>query len=95
MPVMKTGHKQPRAKGGGGSARPWGSMRYALIVLLLAGCAVSPQEKAEKAIARQAPYCEKLGYKPQTDGWRNCIQARERARDGVMCTQVYGSMICN
>lgn len=70
-------------------------MRYVLIVLLAAGCAHSPQEQAERAIARQAPYCEKMGYKAQSEGWRNCIQARERERAGVMCTQVYGSTICN
>lgn len=72
-------------------------MKYLMIVLLAASCATSPQEKAEQAIARQGPYCEKLGYKAWSDGWRNCIEGRERAREssGVVCTQVYGSLICN
>lgn len=70
-------------------------MRYGFLALLLAACA-TPQQKAEQAIARQAQYCERLGYQARTDGWRRCIEEREKARNAsVICTQVYGSTICN
>lgn len=44
-------------------------MRYALLLLLLAGC-MTP----EQIIAKHAPFCEKLGYTTDTDPWRQCIQ---------------------
>lgn len=50
-------------------------MRYALIFLLLAGCA-TPEEKADRAIANYSPYCEKLGYARDSDTWRQCIQTQ-------------------
>lgn len=48
-------------------------MRIALIALLLAGCA-TPEQRAARAIERYAPFCEKLGFKANTDPWRQCIQ---------------------
>ncbi len=48
-------------------------MRLALILLLLAGCA-TPEQRAERDIAKFAPYCEKLGHQRDTDKWRECIQ---------------------
>lgn len=74
-------------------------MRY-LFVLMLAGCA-SDQEvakvRAQEAIARQGPYCETLGYQRGSEGWRQCITAREQQRDAQnrTCTVVYGSLVCN
>jgi len=56
-------------------------MRYLLVVLIVAGCA-TPEERAEEAIARHAPYCEKLGFEKASDGWRNCIMSEEQARRG-------------
>ena len=50
-------------------------MRYLLILaVLLAGCA-TPEQRAEKDMARFGPYCEKMGYESQTDKWRECIRA--------------------
>jgi hypothetical protein len=40
---------------------------------VLSGCAA---QQAERDIANYAPYCEKLGYRPDTDPWRDCIQTR-------------------
>lgn len=53
-------------------------MRYALLLLLLAGC-ISPPS-AEQVIARYSPFCEKLGYAPDTDQWRSCIQSEVAQR---------------
>jgi len=47
-------------------------MRYLLIALVLAGCA-TPEKRAENAIAKFGPYCEKLGYSKDSDKWRECI----------------------
>ena len=42
-------------------------MRYLLILaVLLAGCA-TPEQRAEKDMARFGPYCEKMGYESQTE----------------------------
>lgn len=65
-------------------------MRYLFVLLLLAGCATQ-EERAERAIARYAPYCEKLGHAQDTDPWRHCIQmqsandtsARQRAQQNA------------
>ena len=59
-------------------------MRNTLIAILLAGlCACAPLTPEERAalmerqvdamIRSYAPACEKLGYKADTDAWRNCI----------------------
>lgn len=83
-------------------------MRYLLIALiLLAGCA-TPEQRAEKDIAKYAPYCEKLGYSQASDQWRDCIQkqasddkaARSRASAAVIqsrpktCTGTGNSVTC-
>lgn len=54
--------------------------RVGLIALVvLAGCA-TPEERAarvqkdvESMIQTYGPGCEKLGYKPDTDQWRDCV----------------------
>lgn len=48
---------------------------YPLLVtiLALAACATSEQ-RAERAIARHGPFCERLGHTPDTQTWRDCIQ---------------------
>ncbi len=46
---------------------------YLLAIFALAGCA-TPEQRAERHIARYGPYCEKLGYQKNTDQWRSCIQ---------------------
>ena len=72
-------------------------------VILLAGCAT----QAERAAAAQrevddmvkvyGPACEKLGYKPNTDGWRDCVlrladhDSAERARRSGYFTNCVGN----
>lgn len=51
-------------------------MRYLVLVLLLAGCA-SPQERADRAIARHGPYCDQMGFQRNTDAWRNCVATQD------------------
>ena len=50
-------------------------MRLTLLLMLLISACATPEQKAERAISRFAPYCERLGYQPDTDKWRDCIQA--------------------
>lgn len=45
----------------------------AAIAAVLVACA-SPQERAAFTIKVHGPYCEGLGYKKDTDQWRQCIQ---------------------
>ena len=58
-------------------------MRYivALMLLALVGCA-TPEQRAQQVLQAYGPYCEKLGYTPNTDAWRQCIQA-EDMRDAM------------
>jgi hypothetical protein len=51
------------------------------ILLFIAGCASNPAAEKEQAVRLMAhkieiygPACEKLGYKAETDAWRECIQ---------------------
>lgn len=46
-------------------------------LLLLAGCAATPDEYASQVIAAYGPYCDKLGYQANTDAWRTCIQLED------------------
>ena len=41
-----------------------------------AGCA-SVDEQAAQVLATFGPYCDKLGYQPNTDAWRLCIQLED------------------
>ena len=63
-----------------------------LLILLLSGCA-TPEQRAERAIAKFAPYCEKLGYQQDTDGWRSCIQASDTSARAAGAA--YGAAISN
>jgi hypothetical protein len=52
-----------------------------LIAPFIAACASNPAAEKEYAVQLMAhkievygPACEKLGYKPETDAWRGCIQ---------------------
>ena len=55
-------------------------------MLGLAGCATPEQRAAqvqadvERMIATYGPGCERLGYKPNEDKWRDCVM-RLSARD--------------
>ncbi|HEX8978182.1 MAG TPA: hypothetical protein VF811_00620 [Parasulfuritortus sp.] len=64
-------------------------MRILMILIagaLLAGCATTAeraaqmQQQADEMIAVYGPACVKLGYKKDTDPWRDCI-LRLDARD--------------
>lgn len=71
-------------------------MRY-LLLILLAGCA-TPQEKADRIIARHSPYCESLGFTKGSDRWGQCIMAEEnsrRARRGTVCYASGNTLVCN
>lgn len=48
-------------------------MRYALLVVLLAGCATAEQQ-AENVVKVYGPYCDKLGYARDSDAWRDCVR---------------------
>lgn len=63
-------------------------MRYLLIAALLVGCS-TPAQRAEKDIAKYAPYCEKLGYQKDSDQWRDCIQKQSAADDAPRQVRVY------
>lgn len=72
-------------------------------ILLASGCAT----QAERAAAAQrevddmvkvyGPACEKLGYKADTDGWRDCVlrladrDSAERARHNGYFTNCVGT----
>lgn len=50
-------------------------MRYFLIAILLSGCSASEiaVRQTERSIDVYGPACDRLGYQPQSDGWRDCI----------------------
>lgn len=48
-------------------------MRYLLILLLLTGCATTPEERAQRMVDRYGPACEVLGFTGGTNEWRNCV----------------------
>lgn len=72
-------------------------MRY-LIVLLLVGCAATPEERAEKMIATHGPVCDRIGFKRDTESWRNCVVQQESGRQsggGGVCTKFGATTVCN
>lgn len=84
-------------------------MRYAVVLLLLAGCAITPEQRAATMISRFGPVCDKLGFQPNTDGWRNCVlqqagiaqssaatfnAAMQQSRPRT-CTTIGGTTTCN
>lgn len=52
-------------------------MRVSILILcgILCACA-TPEEKAAKLVKAHAPVCEALGYKKDTDAFRECILKR-------------------
>jgi hypothetical protein len=79
-------------------------MRYALIVLLLAGCA-SPERRAEvqaktdaDRLARYSANCKKLGFDEGTQPFLDCRQKFWLADDShrsMTCNRVGTATICN
>ena len=55
------------------------SIAVSLLVLVVAGCATQAERAAavERDVADMirvyGPGCEKLGYKPDSDSWRDCV----------------------
>ena len=39
----------------------------------LVGCALTPQQQAERMLAAYGPACDKLGFASGTDGHRQCV----------------------
>jgi hypothetical protein len=73
-------------------------MRYAMILVLLSGCALTPEQRAERDISRHGPYCERLGYERGTTAFASCIENQAiaaRMRRGTVC-QTFGNITtCN
>lgn len=58
-----------------------------LLTALLAACATTPEEarayaerEANRLKAAHGQTCEKLGYKPETNEWRDCLLDLENQR---------------
>jgi hypothetical protein len=56
------------------------TLHILVLTILVAGCATSPAERAAQAerevdqmIQVYGPACDKLGYRPESDPWRNCV----------------------
>ncbi len=54
----------------------------AVLAVLLAACA-NTAEKAAKQNPNHAPYCESLGYTPDSDVWRECIEQQQSRVPGT------------
>lgn len=55
-------------------------VHFLILTTLVAGCATSPAERtaqAEREVNQMVQIygsaCSKLGYKPDSDAWRNCV----------------------
>ena len=87
-----------------------------LVVLLLTGCASpemnrflfgqSREERAETIVNRLSTHCEAIGYRRDTDPWRECIlklynaaaieQAGQNRSSQTVCQRFNnGDVICN
>ena len=45
-------------------------------IALFAGCS-TPEQQAKRTLTQYGPYCEKMGYKKDTDSWRDCAIKRQ------------------
>ena len=75
-----------RSPGGRSAVLP--ALLSACLLLTLAACA-TPQQRAarnqaevERMMFEYGPACERLGYTPNGDGWRDCV-LRLNARDDL------------
>lgn len=69
-----------------------------VLVVLLSGCAT---QKAEWDLDRFGTYCEKIGFKRETEAFASCIQQQAAShrvmpqRTRTNCVQVGNTMSCN
>ena len=74
-------------------------MRFAglvAVLLLLNGCA-TPEQWAAEVLATYGPYCDQLGYKRDTDAWRQCVQledAKHAAAQNIMLLWSQPGWVC-
>ena len=62
-------------------------MRYLFLVVLLGGCGLNPQYRAEKEAERLAKFeaeCERIGYQRGTQAMTDCKLLRLNAYDASM-----------
>ena len=66
-------------------------MRIAIVCaaagLVLAGGCATVDEQAAQVVAAFGPYCTKLGYQPDTDAWRLCIQVEDSKAAAALSAQ--------
>ena len=53
-----------------------------MVSVFLLGCAASPEQQAKRTLTQYGPYCEKMGYKKDTDSWRDCAVKRQNFIEG-------------
>jgi len=56
------------------------TFKILILITLISACATTPAERAAQAerevdqmVQVYGPACSKLGYKPESDSWRNCV----------------------
>lgn len=65
-------------------------MRYVFLILL-AGCALTPEQRADRDLMRYGPYCERLGYQRGSEAFASCIQGQAMSRRQMNC-QTFGNI---
>ncbi len=52
-------------------------MRWIIVAVLLAGCVITPEQRAENALAKHGPYCTALGFAKDSDQWLACVSQQD------------------
>lgn len=65
-------------------------MRYAIVlaVLMLSGC-ITAEQRAEIALSRYGPFCDKLGFQRGTEPFATCVMQQANS-DDARAMQAYG-----
>ncbi|NIT58376.1 MAG: hypothetical protein GWN00_19760 [Aliifodinibius sp.] len=50
------------------------------LVILVSGCASTPEQRANRLISTYGPQCEAMGVLPESDGYSSCIINLYQAR---------------
>ena len=69
-------------------------LKTALLAVLLTGCATTAERAArmqaevDEMVAVYGPACEKIGFQPGTDPWRNCVLglSEQKTRERYLAT---------